>query len=195
MQKSETSLVIAISLLLCVPDADTRVLGNAEKMVIANTANEEINIVGENRDENVNTWREISNTENEIAYEKLRKLSKFELTLVRCCSSNMDTKVGRCFEVNGFGGSHFLKKPCEHLEKISKFETVTSKKGVIVEERSNTENDIVRKVHKLTKFELTIVRCCASNMDTKVERCFEVNGFGGSHFIKKPCEHLEKLRN
>merc|ERR1739838_77522 len=47
-----------------------------------------------------------------------KMLSRFELTLVRCCSSSVDREVGRCFEVNGFGGINFLKTPCEHLENV-----------------------------------------------------------------------------
>merc|ERR1712131_423190 len=40
------------------------------------------------------------------------KLSTFELSVVRCCSSNTDDNFGRCFEVNGFGGVNFAVKPC-----------------------------------------------------------------------------------
>ena len=51
---------------------------------------------------------------------KRKMLSKLELTLVRCCSSNMDRDVHRCFEVNGFGGINFLKEPCQHLDSVIK---------------------------------------------------------------------------
>eukprot|EP00092_Neocalanus_flemingeri_P072802 GFUD01089683.1.p1 GENE.GFUD01089683.1~~GFUD01089683.1.p1 ORF type:complete len:128 (-),score=21.65 GFUD01089683.1:121-504(-) len=50
-----------------------------------------------------------------------------------------------------------------------------------------------RKLKMLTKFELTITRCCSSDIDRRVDRCFEVNGFGGIQFIKRPCEYLQSI--
>ena len=40
---------------------------------------------------------------------------------------------------------------------------------------------------------MTLVRCCSSSVDKEVDRCFEVNGFGGINFLKSPCEHLENV--
>ena len=47
------------------------------------------------------------------------KLSTFELSVVRCCSSNTDDNFGRCFEVNGFGGVNFAVKPCQYLKNVT----------------------------------------------------------------------------
>merc|ERR1712013_848502 len=48
-------------------------------------------------------------------------LSKLEISLVRCCSSVLDTfqEVARCFEVNGFGGINFSRKLCTHVNDVS----------------------------------------------------------------------------
>ena len=48
-------------------------------------------------------------------------LSKLEISLVRCCSSVLDTfqEVARCFEVNGFGGINFSQKLCTHVNDVS----------------------------------------------------------------------------
>ena len=59
--------------------------------------------------------RESMEIENKM---KRKMLSKFELCILRCCSSNRDTKVGRCFEVNGFGGINFLRRPCQLLQVV-----------------------------------------------------------------------------
>ena len=129
--------MLALGLLVCVPEAYTgtwiRIMGEIDQM----TNIEEI--INKNMESNPNMITEIEmlDNENEIPGEeekkkmrtkliteerriKKKKLSKFELTLVRCCSSSVDREVGRCFEVNGFGGINFLKEPCEHLDSVLK---------------------------------------------------------------------------
>jgi hypothetical protein len=100
-----------------------------------------------------------------------------------------DRKVERCFEVNGFGGVNFLEKPCRYLDMDQTMESgeeFIEKNNLIDEKRIEKEQ---KKM--MTQFELSIVRCCSSILDTKVGRCFEVNGFGGIHFIIRPCQLLE----
>merc|ERR1711915_390274 len=46
------------------------------------------------------------------------KLSNFELSIVRCCSSDTDNSFDRCFEVNGFGGVNFVVEPCQYLKEL-----------------------------------------------------------------------------
>ena len=50
-----------------------------------------------------------------------RVMSRLELSLVRCCSSVLDTfhEVARCFEVNGFGGINFSRRLCTLLDDVS----------------------------------------------------------------------------
>merc|ERR1711915_1133829 len=45
-------------------------------------------------------------------------LTRFELSILRCCSSSMDTHYGRCFEVNGVGGINFSISPCQYLNNV-----------------------------------------------------------------------------
>ena len=121
--------MLALGLLVCVPEAYTgtwiRIMGEIDQM----TNIEEI--INKNMESNPNMITEIEmlDNENEIPGQeekkkmrtkqiKKKKLSKFELTLVRCCSSSVDREVGRCFEVNGFGGINFIRTPCEHLENV-----------------------------------------------------------------------------
>ena len=82
-----------------------------------------LNIVGSSDMEKVVVATENMNYEEEVDNQmgivKKKKLSKYELTLLRCCSNKMDTQVGRCFEVNGFGGINFLTSPCEYLDEIN----------------------------------------------------------------------------
>merc|ERR1712215_438068 len=56
--------------------------------------------------------------QNRLEVKMKTNLSSFERTIVRCCSTTSDTNVGRCFEVNGFGGIHFVKAPCELLQRV-----------------------------------------------------------------------------
>ena len=122
---------LALGLLFCIPEVFaspwTRVQPKPDKMI-----NEEII----NHDIDTNSDEKVVDGENEINDEKgnkktgikvmpkekriQTKMSKFEITLVRCCSSNRDRNVERCFEVNGFGGIHFLKMPCKHLDNVLK---------------------------------------------------------------------------
>ena len=45
-------------------------------------------------------------------------LTRFELSILRCCSSSTDTHHGRCFEVNGVGGINFSINPCQYLNNV-----------------------------------------------------------------------------
>ena len=38
-----------------------------------------------------------------IVHQQRQLLSKFELAIVRCCSSTSERNLERCFELNGFG--------------------------------------------------------------------------------------------
>ena len=131
MKISCSLLFLSLGLLFCIPEAFTtpwtRVQRKHDKM-----NNEEII----NKDIDTNSDEKVVDGENEITDEKgnkktgikvmpkekriKTKMSKFEITLVRCCSSNRDRNVERCFEVNGFGGIHFLKMPCKHLDNVLK---------------------------------------------------------------------------
>ena len=61
--------------------------------------------------------------------------------------------------------------------------------------RDNKEIEKKMKMKMLTMFELSILRCCSSNRKQKVQRCFEVNGFGGVNFLENPCRHLDMDEN
>jgi len=129
-----------------------------------------------------------------------RILTDFELSVIRCCSSNIVQNVNRCFEVNGFGGVHFLVNPCKYLnsdENKKNVENVIGTRNALSEDplandaNINDEPSELEEKKVLSKYELSVVRCCSSILDMKVGRCFEVNGFGGVHFQKRPCEHFE----
>merc|ERR1712215_353421 len=154
----------------------------------------------ENRTQKHNTLvqseENIKNEEDLIESDEMRKIkyknnkqgkkktmSKYELTILRCCSSPDDRNVNRCFEVNGIRGVHFLKQPCKPLEQ-------TLEKIKDIEKEIKIKN---KKNKIFSKYEKTIIKCCSSSEDTSVERCFEVNGFGGINFLKKPCKPLEMI--
>ena len=153
---------------------------------------------------------EQADVDNEIAIEreyriKVMKLARrilpdFEISVIRCCSSHIDQNVNRCFEVNGFGGVNFVVNPCKYLnsdENKKNKETVFENRNEVGEDPLDNNANIneepikVEQKKPLSKYELSIVRCCSSILDMKVGRCFEVNGFGGVHFLKMPCEHFE----
>jgi hypothetical protein len=103
-------ILVAISFLVCLTEAFpslwTRIQETKDKT-----------------DNNVIADEEVKNQiriKLEISERQLKRkmLSKFELSVARCCSSSLDMNVDRCFEVNGFGGIHFLKMPCELLETV-----------------------------------------------------------------------------
>jgi len=129
-----------------------------------------------------------------------RILTDFELSVIRCCSSNIVQNVNRCFEVNGFGGVNFLVNPCGYLnsdENKKNIENVIGTRNAISEDPLDNEANIneepieVEEKKLLSKYEVSVVRCCSSILDMKVGRCFEVNGFGGVHFQERPCEHFQ----
>jgi hypothetical protein len=135
----------------------------------------------ESKDAYVRDTKEIEN--------KMKMLSMFELSILRCCSSNRDQKVQRCFEVNGFGGVNFLTNPCRYLDMDKIIENNVES---IENNRIIYKQRIEKKQKKmLSKFELAVVRCCSSILDTKVGRCFEANRFGGIHFLRRPCQLLQ----
>ena len=47
-----------------------------------------------------------------------QSLSKFELAIVRCCSSTSDGYLDRCFALNGFGAIGFSVRPCQFLNQV-----------------------------------------------------------------------------
>ena len=49
-----------------------------------------------------------------------QSLSKFELAIVRCCSSTSDGYLDRCFALNGFGAIGFSVRPCQFLNLVLK---------------------------------------------------------------------------
>ena len=112
---------LAISLFFCSQQVGTSPLTLS---VITNLL--ENSSDGVNSRENITPEKEPVDIKNENVREsmeienkmKRKMLSKFELCILRCCSSNRDTKVGRCFEVNGFGGIHFLRRPCQLLQVV-----------------------------------------------------------------------------
>ena len=56
---------------------------------------------------------------NQLIIQPQRQLlSKFELAIVRCCSSISDKYLDRCFELNGFGAIGFSMRPCQCLEMV-----------------------------------------------------------------------------
>ena len=59
----------------------------------------------------------ISNEEFKLSQQR-ESLSKFELAIVRCCSSSSDGYLGRCFALNGFGAIGFSMKPCKFLNLV-----------------------------------------------------------------------------
>ena len=101
----------------------------------------------------------------------------------------MDQKVHRCFEMNGFEEVNFLKNPCSYLD----MDQIREDEEKLIDNNSLLDEQRIEKKQKklMTKFELSIVRCCSSILDTEVGRCFEVNGFGGIHFLIRPCQLLQ----
>ena len=56
---------------------------------------------------------------NQLIIQPQRQLlSKFELAIVRCCSSTSDRNLDRCFELNGFGAIGFSMRPCQFLDMV-----------------------------------------------------------------------------
>ena len=47
-----------------------------------------------------------------------QSLSKFELAIVRCCSSTSDGYLDRCFALNGYGAIGFSVRPCQFLNLV-----------------------------------------------------------------------------
>ena len=193
---------LAISLLFSTQQVKTSLLARNvipnDLFIISRKLDETIND-GLDSSENIKCEEEIVVTKNandskretneEGNKPKRKMFSNFELAILRCCPANKDRKVERCFEVNGFGGINFLKKPCRFVDMdqtIGRGEEFTENNNISDEQRIGKEQN-----QMLTKFELSIVRCCSSILDTKVGRCFEVNGFGGIHFLIKPCQLLE----
>ena len=126
--------LLSVSLLVFVPEAFASPFTEIERN--NDDTNTKVDEIVDNyleSEETLITERVVVDNETMIAEQVLNKkmklmlrkmkrkmLSKLELTLVRCCSSNMDRDVHRCFEVNGFGGINFLKEPCEHLDNVLK---------------------------------------------------------------------------
>ena len=50
-----------------------------------------------------------------IIQRQRQLLSKFELAIVRCCSSTSDINLDRCFDLNGFRAIGFSMRPCQFL--------------------------------------------------------------------------------
>jgi hypothetical protein len=121
--------------------------------------------------------------------QKMKMLSKIEVSILKCCSSSRDQKVHRCFEMNGVGEVNFLKNPCRYLD----MDQIREDEEKLIYNNSLIELQRIEKKQKkmLSKIELAIVRCCSSILDAKVGRCFEVNGFGGIHFLIRPCQLLQ----
>merc|ERR1711872_384892 len=52
------------------------------------------------------------------------------------------------------------------------------------------KDDIAKNDTALTSLGIAILRCCTSSTDPHIERCFEINGFGGIRFAEEPCSYL-----
>ena len=96
-----------------------------------------------------------------------RILTDFELSVIRCCSSNIVQNVNRCFEVNGFGGVNFLVNPCGYLnsdENMKNIENVIGTRNAFSEDpldnEANTNEEAIEVEGKklLSKNESSIVR-------------------------------------
>jgi hypothetical protein len=59
----------------------------------------------------------ISTEEYKLSQQR-QSLSKFELAIVRCCSSTSDGYLDRCFALNGFGAIGFSSRPCRFLNLV-----------------------------------------------------------------------------
>ena len=96
-----------------------------------------------------------------------------------------------------------LKKKLQIVLKTqirSELDTVLSdtfEQGILSEMNEDPQADVGKETEddtiKLSKFELSVVRCCSSDTDNSFDRCFEVNGFGGVNFAVEPCQYLQEL--
>ena len=179
---------LAISLLFSTQQVKTSLLARNvipnDLFIISRKLDETIND-GLDNSENIKSEEEIVGTKN--ANDSERETKEEGNKPKR--KTNKDRKVKRCFEVNGFGGVNFLKKPCRSSDMDQTMESGEES----IENNNFIDEQRIEKEQKkmLSKFELSIVRCCSSILETKVGRCFEVNGFGGIHFLIRPCQLLE----
>jgi hypothetical protein len=62
--------------------------------------------------------QKLISTEAYKSSQQRQSLSKFELAIVRCCSSTSDGYLERCFALNGFGAIGFSRRPCQFLNIV-----------------------------------------------------------------------------